>query len=382
MSEHSTRRAVLGGVGTALAGSLAGCGSSTGTQTGTGTGTETTGDAAATTADTETATPERNASASTAGDADNVYTRVYRETADAVALVRSSSGSQGSAFLYDGTHLVTNYHVVSDADRMMVRFGDGDSQVGRVIGRDPRSDLAVIEISAVDGHDPLSLVDREPTIGTRVAVVGSPYGLQGTLTSGIVSAVDRQVPSPQGDYLIPNAIQTDAPVNPGNSGGPLVNLDGEVLGVVNSGGGDNIAFAISAPLVERVVSALIGEGDYEHPYLGVDTIPVTDLVVQANDLPNGDGILVRALADGAPAAGELQAATGYERVEGFRVPVGGDVILSIDGEAIGSPKELHAYLALHASPGETLPMRIRRDGETTTVQVEVGSAPELTPSGG
>ncbi|ESP88258.1 S1C family serine protease [Candidatus Halobonum tyrrellensis] len=379
MSEETTRRAVLGALGTAAAGTLAGCGSSTEGETTSEAGAAaTTGSTTAT--ETATATPERAASASTAADDDSVYTAVYRDTIGSVALVRSPSGSQGSAFLYDDTHLVTNYHVVGTADRMSVQFADGTSQVGSVLGRDPRSDLAVIEIEAVDGHPPLSLVDAQPTIGTRVAVVGSPYGLQGSLTSGIVSGVDRQVPSPAGDYPIPNAIQTDAPVNPGNSGGPLVDLQGNVLGVVNSGGGDNIAFAISAPLVDRVVSGIVDDGEYEHPYLGVDTIPVTDLVARANDLEEARGVLVRALADDAPAAGELRAATGYERVRGFRVPVGGDVILAVDGEEIGSPKELHAHLALNVSPGETVPMRVRRDGEVIDVDVEVGVAPEATPS--
>jgi S1-C subfamily serine protease len=321
--------------------------------------------------------PVRDASETTVADADSVYTRVYRETSESVALIRTPRGSQGSGFLYDERHFVTNYHVVGQADRASVQFDETRSQVGRVVGRDPRSDLAVIEVEPLDGIPPLDLIDSEPVIGTRVAVVGSPYGLRGSLTSGIVSGVDRQVPSPAGDYTIPNAIQTDAPVNPGNSGGPLVNLSGEVLGVVNSGGGDNIAFAISAPLVRRVVSALVADGEYDHPYLGVQTTTVTELVARANDFSTAEGVLVVNVPSDAPAAGQLRPCTSVERIDGFRVPVGGDALLAIDGTTIRSDKELHAYLALEASPGDTLSVRVRRDGEVTTVPVSVGERPGL-----
>ncbi|UPV75081.1 trypsin-like peptidase domain-containing protein [Halorussus limi] len=321
--------------------------------------------------------PARDASETTVADADSVYTRVYRQTSDSVALIRTPRGSQGSGFLYDDRHFVTNYHVVGSADRVSVQFDDTLSRVGRVVGRDPRSDLAVIEVEVPDGVAPLELIDSEPSIGTRVAVVGSPYGLRGSLTSGIVSGVDRQVPSPVGDYLIPNAIQTDAPVNPGNSGGPLVNLSGKVLGVVNSGGGDNIAFAISASLVRRVVPALVADGEYDHPYLGAKTTTVTELVARANEFPTAEGVLVVDVPSGVPAKGQLRPCTRTRLVEGFRVPVGGDAILAVDGTQIQTDKDLHAHLALEASPGDTLSVRIRRDGEVRTAPVKVGERPAL-----
>ncbi|UPW01158.1 trypsin-like peptidase domain-containing protein [Halorussus gelatinilyticus] len=370
-----TRRRVLGALATAATAGVAGCSSDTAPsadssddRTGAG-NTETT-------AGTDER-PVRNASGTTAADADSVYTRVYRETSESVALIRTPRGSQGSGFLYDERHFVTNYHVVGESDRVSVQFDDTVSRVGRVVGRDPRSDLAVIEVDVPDGIAPLDLIDSEPAIGTRVAVVGSPYGLRGSLTSGIVSGVDRQVPSPVGDYQIPNAIQTDAPVNPGNSGGPLVNLSGKVLGVVNSGGGDNIAFAISAALVRRVVPALLADGEYDHPYLGARTATVTELVARANGFPNAEGVIVVNVPSDVPAAGQLRPCTSVERVEGFRVPVGGDAILAVEGTSIRSDKDLHAYLALEASPDDTLSVRVRRDGAVTTVPVEIGARPEL-----
>ncbi len=367
----STRRRLLGALATAATASVAGCSSDS----------PPTADSAdegagATTAESE-GEPVRDASETTTADADSVYTRVYRQTSDSVALIRTPRGSQGSGFLYDERHFVTNYHVVGEADRASVQFDDTLSRVGRVVGRDPRSDLAVVEVDVPDGIEPLDLLDSEPVIGTRVAVVGSPYGLRGSLTSGIVSGVDRQVPSPAGDYKIPNAIQTDAPVNPGNSGGPLVNLSGEVLGVVNSGGGDNIAFAISAPLVRRVVPALVADGEYDHPFLGAQTTTVTELVARANDFPTAEGVLVVNVPSDAPAAGQLRPCTSVERVEGFRVPVGGDALLAIDGTPIRSDKDLHAHIALEASPGDTLSVRVRRDGDVTTVPVEIGERPAL-----
>ncbi|WP_128476444.1 S1C family serine protease [Halorussus pelagicus] len=365
MENGPTRRRVLGSLAAVATGSVAGCSSdsppgSDGPNNG---GSET--------------DPARGASETTAADADSVYTRVYRKTSDSVALIRTPSGSQGSGFLYDDRHYVTNYHVIGSADRVSVQFDDALSRVGRVVGRDPRSDLAVVEVDVPDGIASLDLTDSETPIGTRVAVVGSPYGLRGSLTSGIVSGVDRQVASPVGDYRIPNGIQTDAPVNPGNSGGPLVNLSGDVLGVVNSGGGDNIAFAISASLVRRVVPALIADGEYDHPFLGARATTVTELVARANEFPTAEGVLVVDVPAGVPAEGQLRPCTSVKQVEGFRVPVGGDAILAVEGTTIRTEKDLHAYLALEASPGDTLSVEVRRDGGTTTVPVEIGERPEL-----
>ena len=184
MPFEPTRRDVLGALTAATAGSLAGCSSDSppaenGTGAGSGsTGSGSTGSTGGGSAGT-TMAPARDASDSTAADRGSVYTRVYRRTSDGVALLRTPSGSRGSGFLYDDSHLVTNYHVVGDADRTSVQFDEETSRVGRVVGRDPRSDLAVVEASSPDGADPLSLVESEPDIGTRVAVVGSPYGSGG-----------------------------------------------------------------------------------------------------------------------------------------------------------------------------------------------------------
>jgi S1-C subfamily serine protease len=160
-------------------------------------------------------------------------------------------------------------------------------------------------------------------------------------------------------------------VNPGNSGGPLVDLDRKVLGVVNSGGGDNIAFAISSALVERVASGIIETGEYDHPFIGVGLADVTPAVAEANGLERARGLLVANVVDGVPAADVLQGSTGSTRVDGFRVPTGGDVILSVDGRRVDSTRELLSYLELNASPGETVEFTVLRDGEERTVSVEL-----------
>ncbi|MFC4358373.1 S1C family serine protease [Halobium salinum] len=380
MSErHISRRRLLGGVGTALAVGVAGCGGTSGSGTNgssanaTGTGSEN-----ATTSAAATEGNRTSAADATAGEED-VYTQLYESVVGSIVLLRTPEGSQGSGWLYDGEHVVTNHHVIAGADAVSVQFSQGESVRGRVVGTDPRADLGVVRVgSKPDYADPLDLAESEPPVGTKVAVVGSPYGLQGSLTTGVVSGVDRLVPSPaESDYRIPNGIQTDAAVNPGNSGGPLVGLDGTVLGVVNSGGGENIAFAISAPLTRKVVAALVDEGRYSHPTLGLTLLPVTDVVAEANGLDRTRGLLVARVAEGSPAAGTLQPATGTEQVAGFEVPVGGDVILAVGGEQVSTRQEFSEYLELQTTPGETVTLTVLRDGERRDVEVEAGALPAL-----
>ncbi|WP_101294063.1 S1C family serine protease [Halegenticoccus soli] len=370
-SDSLTRRRYLG-LAAAVAAGTAGCSGSGETvgQTGTNATADRTGPA--------TADNGANASSGegTANGEGSVYTRLYREIVGSVVQIRAPGGGLGSGFVYGEEHVVTNYHVVTDADRVDVLYSRGQSVTGTVVGTDAYSDLAVVRVrNRPDYAAPLPLAETEPQIGTEVAVIGSPFGLEGSLTSGIVSGVDRLIPSPAADFRIPNAIQTDASVNPGNSGGPLVNLDGVVQGVVNSGGGENIAFAISAPLVRRVVPALIRRGRYRHPYLGVQLIDVTEAVARANDLRRARGLLVVGVLPGAPAEGELRGSDSTAQVDGFSVPTGGDVVLAVDGRRIESVQDFYSYLALNASPGETITLTVLRDGERRQVRVELGARP-------
>jgi S1-C subfamily serine protease len=348
------RRAVLALGGTALATALAGCNSQ----------------ADAGTADTATGT-----AGDPRADASSPYARVYEETIDSVVLVDPSRG-QGTGFVYDDSHVVTNAHVAGDAETADVRFSSGEWRTGAVVGTDAHSDLAVIELDELPaGATPLPFADAPARVGQEVVVIGNPFGLGGTVTTGIVSGVNRSIPSPAG-FSIPDAIQTDAAVNPGNSGGPMVSLDGEVLAVINSGGGDNIAFGISAALTTRVVPELVETGSYDHSFSGAAFTPFTPEIAEANDLPAARGLAITAVLDDGPAADTLQASDETATVDGEGVPVGGDVLLAIDDRRLRTTEELGSYLALETRPGDTVALRVRRDGERRTIDFELGAQPD------
>jgi S1-C subfamily serine protease len=354
MTEQPTRRGILAAGGAALLGGLAGCSTPISTSSPPANATESSDDAAQ---------PESR------------VTAVYEATIDAVVLVRAGSGT-GTGFLIDGSHIVTNAHVVGDADRVAVRFREGEWSVGSVLGVDPHSDLAALSAEDVpETAASVAFSDESATVGQSVLAIGNPYNLEGSVTKGIVSGVNRSIPAPSG-YDIPDAIQTDAPVNPGNSGGPLVAIDdGAVLAVINSGGGDNIGFGISAALAERVVPRLIETGDYDHPYMGISFDDVTPVVAETNGIAEPSGLLVVRLDPDGPAVGTLQPSTGVEIVGNRRVPVGGDILLSIDETPIKTSEDLGSFLALQTRPGDVVDLRVWRDGEEITVPFELGKRP-------
>ncbi|TKX55185.1 PDZ domain-containing protein [Halorubrum sp. SP3] len=357
--ETSTRRRFLKAGSVTLTAALAGCSnvSSSGT---------------------EPSQPENRRPNTTSQTEGSEYTRVYRETIPSVVLVDTGRG-QGTGFLYDDSHVVTNAHVAGTASEAQLRFHDGTWSDGTVLGTDFHSDLAVISVDEVpESTEPLSFVRTSPVIGQEVVAIGNPYNLDGTVTSGIVSGLDRLIPSPAG-YQIPDAIQTDAAVNPGNSGGPLMSLDGRVIGVVNSKRGDNIAFGISAALTRRVVPELIETGEYEHAYMGVSLQNVTPAVAEANGMSEPRGLLVVQTVRGGPADGVLRP-SDIEFVNGVRVPVGGDVILAIGGEPMRSFEDLASYLALRTRPGDTLEVTVLRDGTEQTIELTLVSRPEQSQS--
>jgi S1-C subfamily serine protease len=310
----------------------------------------------------------------------SAYRAVYRATSDSLVTVQVGSGGaqtgQGSGFVYDDSgHVVTNEHVVRGANTVLVRFHDGSWRDATVRGTDVYTDLAVLDVGDVPATvDPLPVADENPVTGQRVAALGSPLGLEGSITSGIVSGVNRSMRTSEG-FSIPATIQTDAPINPGNSGGPLVAMNGTVVGVNRAKSGDNIGFAIPPLLVERVVPGLIASGDYDHAYLGIRSRPVTPGVAEANGLDGARGVAVVTVVDGTPAAGTIQPATTTERVGGQQVPVGGDVIVAIDGTNIRSQQHLARYLMLQTTPGETITVTIVRDGRQRDLQVTLTERP-------
>ncbi|MFC3959736.1 S1C family serine protease [Halovivax cerinus] len=312
-----------------------------------------------------------------------VYTEIYADVIDSVAMVTVSGvetedggegAGQGSAFVFDD-HLVTNNHVVEGAELIQLQYTNGDWTEAEVVGTDVYSDLAALDVvHRPDSAASLPFADVLPTVGQEVLAVGNPYGLEGTMSQGIVSGVNRSLPGPQG-YDIPNAVQTDAGVNPGNSGGPLLDIDGRVVGVVNAGIVEGVGFAISAALASRVLPSLIEAGRYDHPRMGVTLREVTPAVATANDLAEATGVLIVDVPADGPAAGVLQGSTDQVTYEGVSIPVGGDVVVGLAGEPIPDSGALSRVLALQASPGQTVPVEVRRDGESTTVDLELGARP-------
>jgi len=364
-----TRRRFLELGGTAILGAFAGCSTdapSAGTRSSSETRSPTaatSGDAASTSRPSESGTPT------------GPYARVYRQTVDSVVLVRTDGGS-GTGFVAEPSHIVTNAHVVGDASTVDVRFSEGRWSEGDVVGTDPRTDLAVIELrESAPKPEPLSFAAGDPTVGQEVVAIGNPFDLDGTVTTGIVSGVDRSAPAPTGAQ-IPDAIQTDAAINPGNSGGPLMSLGGHVVAVINSETGENIGFGISAALARRVVPRLVESGSYEHPFLGVTLAGVTPDLARALGLSRPQGILVTSVLDDGPSAGRLRGDDETRFDDGTRVSAGGDVLLSIDGETLRTTEDLSSHLALETRPGDTVTLTVRRDGFVTSVDVELGTRPK------
>ena len=268
---------------------------------------------------------------------------------------------------------MTNQHVIAGAETVDVKFGDrGEWRRATVVGSDQRTDLAVLGIEEPPtSATPLSTAADPPDQGAPAVAIGSPLRLEGTITTGTVSGVDRALRLPSGP-LVPDGIQTDAAINPGNSGGPLLNADGEVIGVNTvRADADNVGFAVSAAIVDRVVPALIDTGSYTHPYLGVETRTVVPAIATANDLDETSGAAVVAVDGEGPAAGLLRGPQRAETVDGQRVP-GGDVIVRVGETRIADDHDLLRHVALETDPGETVDVEVVRAGSRETVAVELG----------
>jgi S1-C subfamily serine protease len=305
---------------------------------------------------------------------DSPYTRVYRRAVDSVGFVRVDEAG-GTGFVFDDGHLVTNAHVVGEASAVDVRFDEGQWAEGEVVGRDPNSDLAAVAVGGMpSGATPLPFAEGA-AVGQEVVAIGNPFDLDGTVTTGVISGVDRSIPAPTG-FRIPDAVQTDAAVNPGNSGGPLVALDGRVVAVVNSGGGEDIAFGISAPLARRVLPELVETGTYEHAFMGVAVTDITPRIARANNLDEPRGLLVADVLDDGPAAGTLRGSDRTRLIEGEEIPVGGDVLLAVEETDLLTGEDLGSHLALRTRPGDSVELTVLREGRERTVTVEVGRRPD------
>ncbi len=290
---------------------------------------------------------------------------------------------QGSGFVWDKQgHIVTNHHVVADATEVDVTFWNDVVVSAEVVGADPDSDIAVVRVDvSEDELIPVELGDSDAVqVGDRAVAIGNPFGYEGTLTQGIVSAVGRSIPAVTG-FQIPEAIQTDAAINPGNSGGPLLDARGRVIGVnaqirstvrANSG----VGFAIPINLVKRVVPALIETGRYEHPWLGIAGEVVSPSMAQELNLSVEHGILVVEVVPDSPAVrAGIRPGTRTVNYKGRPVRVGGDIVVQIDDQALNNFDDLLIYLSRHTSPGQEVTLIVVRGDQRIEVPVTLGVRP-------
>ena len=300
----------------------------------------------------------------------------------------------GSGFVWDQSgDIVTNNHVVSGADKIEVTFSDGTIVPATLVGADPDSDLAVIKVSvSADKLHPVTLADSTAIkVGELAVAIGEPFGLEGSMTTGIISAVGRSLPADQTaaqSYTIPDVIQTDAPINPGNSGGVLVDAAGHVVGVTSAidspvRASAGVGFAIPSSIVNNVVPALITNGKYVHTWLGISGASLVPELATAMNLDAGQrGALVEEIMPNSPAekAG-LQGSNKQVTIEGQNAIVGGDVITAIDNQPVLQMDDLIAYLADSTKVGQTVTLTILRNGKQQTVDVTLAARPSSSGSG-
>lgn len=322
-------------------------------------------------------------------ESERILTTLYSKISPSVVSIRVDQlingqfqeWSGGSGFVVDSDgNIVTNYHVVDEADRVIVRFIDGTITEATIVGMDPHSDIAVIQVDlSPENLIPLPLGNSdEILVGQTALAIGSPFGQDWTLTTGVVSALNRQITS-LSSFEIGSVIQTDTAINPGNSGGPLINLDGQVIGVntqilserrANSG----VGFAVPSNLVHRVAEELIEFGEVSYGYIGIDGIDVSIDTILDLSLPNNlQGVVVTGVNPGEPA--ELAGIFPPERrgQRGINNLISADIITAIDNQPIRGFSDLLGYTATYTRPGDLVSLTVFRDGEYITLNLTMGS---------
>ncbi len=300
-----------------------------------------------------------------------------------LAVSTAFGGGTGSGFVLDTDgHILTNNHVVEGAEQILVRFADDTIVEAELVGADVDSDLAVIRVDApAELLRDVRLGDSSTLrVGQRAIAVGNPFGLEQTMTTGIISALGRVVRQESG-FSLPQLIQTDAAINPGNSGGPLLNARGEVIGVntfifSSSGSSSGVGFAVPVNTVKRVVPSLIATGRYDDPWLGISGLSITPAVAEVLDLPVEQGVLLqRVVSEGPADRAGLRGNDQQVEIDGTLVPTGGDIIVAIDGVELGDMDDLIVYLA-ETTVGQTVTLEILREGERQSVELTLEERPE------
>jgi S1-C subfamily serine protease len=334
-----------------------------------------------------------------------ILNRIFNQTQDSVVQISRSvpqagvvmdpslenRSALGSGFLYDNQgHIITNNHVVGDAKLVDVTFTNGDRLRANVTAVDPYIDIAVLKVIESQNNTldqtrlrPLPLGNSSALIvGDQVIAIGNPYGLAGTMTTGIVSQVGRLVPAPGVPYSVPDVIQTDAAINPGNSGGPLLNLEGQVVGVNFAALTQGLGFAIPINLIQEIVPRLIEKGNYTHPYVGfTGTTLTSDLAANiANITDDVKGVVVNTLVQGGPAD---KAGLHGTTTDQYDKKHGGDIVVGLNGQRITEFEQLVSYLERNTAPGDKVVLDILRNGTELQLDVVMGERPppSALPSG-
>ncbi|MEJ2240757.1 MAG: trypsin-like peptidase domain-containing protein [Candidatus Bathyarchaeota archaeon] len=307
---------------------------------------------------------------------------IYNQFKDSVVLIETNLGL-GSGFVYDlNGHIITNQHVIDEANSIQVTFLDGNITSADLVGMDIYSDLAVIKVDPqVTTLFPVALGNSSDlSVGEPVAAMGNPFGLSDTLTVGIVSSLERTLTA-EGNYAIIDIIQLDAAINPGNSGGPLVNLSGQVVGINSAiqsetGTFTGIGFAIPSDTIKREINNLIETGGYKHPWLGISALGMSIPLAEAIGLDKPQGILITEVISGSPAdSAGLEGSDETQIIDGVEFPIGGDVIIAIDEIPVIIMDDLVVYMERNTIPGNTVTLTIIREGQELNLDVILGERP-------
>ncbi|KAG2479027.1 MAG: PDZ domain-containing protein [Nitrosopumilales archaeon] len=284
------------------------------------------------------------------------------------------TSSLGSGFVFDTFgHIITNSHVVADAEKIVVTFLDGRSYNAQLVGSDLFTDIAVIKVNAEQTQfHPISLGDSSQLkVGEQIAAIGNPFGLSGSMTSGIVSQLGRLLPAQDSGFSIPDVIQTDAAINPGNSGGPLLNMKGEVIGIntaIQSASGEftGVGFAIPSRTLMKIAPTLIQDKEYHHPWLGISGRDIDPDLANILNLTDAKGFLIVTVIEDSPASkAGLHGSIETKEIDGANYPIGGDIILSVDGKEVRQIDDILIHLQREKSVGDEIVLEILREGRTT-----------------
>ena len=294
--------------------------------------------------------------------------------------------SVGSGFVFDlFGNIITNAHVIDNADNITVTFLDGSQYNASIVGMDKFTDIAVINVEEKPDYlHPLEIGDSSTLkVGEPVAAIGNPFGLSGSMTSGIVSQIGRLLPSHDTGFSIPNVIQTDAAINPGNSGGPLLNMNGKVMGIntaIQSGTGQSagIGFAVPSNTISKVVPVLITEGKYSHPWIGISGQDINPDLAKIRNLNHSKGFLIVTVIPDSPAemAG-LKGVSEIEKIDNKEYPKDGDIIVSVDGKEVRKISDILIHLQEEKSVGDEMILGIIRNGEQMDVILTLVVRPDL-----